>query len=322
MNYNTLEDIELAFPDEESARKYMFDLRWGKYATCPFCNNAKAYFIEKGTRCKCANKECYKKFSVTVKTILEATNIKLNTWVKIFYLYSKTRGRISSLELSNQVGISGKTEFLVRDRLDYIWNYTDTTGKFGGELMEVMIKSSFSSSHYEIYRQRKDEPYYKNPYHISEITDIGDPKQYNILIRYTRYFVNVYCTWIFLDFAAPEEILTETFLYMRDNGIKEYNAESILKHIWLVTGRMWFKFLREHPKYSEYQRNINRRCKQRTRMNLGTSYLVEIIFSKKSNTLTRREIRADRNLLNDTKKRIIERRGKLGTLYDFHSHFE
>lgn len=89
---NTLEDLITNYPDDDSARKYFSHIRWGQWAECPFCGNKRAYFIENGKRYKCANKECYKKFSCTVKTVLECTNLSYDKWLKIIFLYAKTRG--------------------------------------------------------------------------------------------------------------------------------------------------------------------------------------------------------------------------------------
>jgi hypothetical protein len=46
--------------------------------TVPFCGCEKYYVIEGGKRYKCANNECYKKYSATVGTIFENSKISLS----------------------------------------------------------------------------------------------------------------------------------------------------------------------------------------------------------------------------------------------------
>jgi hypothetical protein len=114
MDLNTIEDIQKAFPDDDSVRKHFHKLRWGQWAVCQYCGNERCYIIEKGTRYKCANPKCYKKFGVTTNTMLMYSNLPLTKWMQILFLYSKTRGRVSSFDLTKQIRITAKTEFLVR----------------------------------------------------------------------------------------------------------------------------------------------------------------------------------------------------------------
>lgn len=64
-------------------------LRWGGKVVCPHCNSEKVYRTNRGF--KCANKECYKKFSVTTQTIFENTKISLRVWFAAMFLISTQR---------------------------------------------------------------------------------------------------------------------------------------------------------------------------------------------------------------------------------------
>lgn len=49
-------------------------------------HSEKVYRIEGGKRFMCGNKACYKKYSVTVGTFFENSNIDLRTWFAVMYL--------------------------------------------------------------------------------------------------------------------------------------------------------------------------------------------------------------------------------------------
>jgi transposase-like zinc ribbon protein len=319
----TLEDFENAFPDEESARKYIFGLRWGKFAVCPYCGNEKCYFTNNGMRNKCA--KCKLIFSVKVRTLLEDSNLKYTQILKLFFLYTKSNGKISNLDLANQSKISHKTEFFIREKLDFIWEYIIKNKKNNHEPLIEAIKQSFLL--YYNYISIKEQRFNRFPFHIApnEIYNMADPEQYNKLIRYIRYFVTVYARdWIFIDFASPEDILTEVFLDFKDNDIKDYNTQVVLKGIWRVTAKMWVKYLNEHPKYNEYLKRKARKNKKVKIDNLKDSYIVDkLMESQLSKGKTRQEIKSDRGLIEMKRQQIINRRKKIGAgLIDFYSHFD
>ena len=76
--FNNLLEVIRYFSDEQVCRDHLAELRWKDgQAVCPYCDHEKVYVIENGNRYKCANKKCYKKFSVTVGTIFENTKISV-----------------------------------------------------------------------------------------------------------------------------------------------------------------------------------------------------------------------------------------------------
>ena len=61
---------------------------------CPFCGHTHVYRTDRGY--KCANKECYKKFTVTVGTVFENSKIKLSIWFAAIYLCTAhKKGRLT-----------------------------------------------------------------------------------------------------------------------------------------------------------------------------------------------------------------------------------
>lgn len=323
MEFNSIEDIKEVFPDEISGSKWFSKIRWGEWASCPYCGNKKAYFIEGGSRYKCANKQCYKKFSCTIKTVFESTKIPVDKWILLMYIYAKKRGKPSSFDLESGADISAKTTFWVFERLDFIWPFIEReVGESAQSLVVKMIKKS--ESVYSEYVDLKHSPYYKTPFHISDITDISDVKQYNQLVRYTRYYVNVFCkSWIFnRKFASPEDIISELFLYMKEKCIKEYSGDFILKHLWTTVNRMWGEYIKENPNLRAKYAAKRKECKRGRRVNLSDGYVIQTIKnSKAGKDLSINDIKKTPGLIESKRIQLREKRKKSGRVFDFNSHF-
>lgn len=104
------------FKDQETCIKYLEHQRWGGCKpSCPFCGWQKVYKTNRGY--KCANSDCYKKFSATVGTMYENTKIPLRIWFGAVYLATAHKKGISSLQLKRDLGISQKTAWFVLHRI-------------------------------------------------------------------------------------------------------------------------------------------------------------------------------------------------------------
>lgn len=116
--FNNLRELVTSLPDEAACREYLSKQRWadGK-PVCPHCGYGKCYVIEKGTKYKCGNPECYKKFSVKVGTIFEASNIPLTKWFMALYLCTAHKKGISSYQLGKDIGVSQKCAWFILHRI-------------------------------------------------------------------------------------------------------------------------------------------------------------------------------------------------------------
>lgn len=85
--FNNLRELITTMKDEKDCREYLAANRWqdGK-PVCPYCGCGNVYRIKERDRYKCGSPECYKKFSVTVGTIFEASKIPLMKWFTAVYL--------------------------------------------------------------------------------------------------------------------------------------------------------------------------------------------------------------------------------------------
>jgi hypothetical protein len=115
--FNNLRELITSMPDEKACRDYLIEQRWHSKPICPYCFCDKVYVIENGRRFKCGHKDCYSKFSVTVGTIFEASNIALTKWLAAIYLCTAHKKGISSYQLGKDIGVSQKTAWFMLHRI-------------------------------------------------------------------------------------------------------------------------------------------------------------------------------------------------------------
>lgn len=113
--FKTLQSLLDFFKDEETCKAYYEFQRWGGNVACVHCGSLKVYRTNRGY--KCGEKECAKKFSLTVGTIFENSKIPLRTWFAAMYLCTTSKKGISSLQLAEQLGITQKTAWFVLSRI-------------------------------------------------------------------------------------------------------------------------------------------------------------------------------------------------------------
>jgi len=117
--FANLRELILSLPDEKTCREYLVAQRWpDSKPICPHCGyTGKIYVIEGGKKYKCGSPACYKKFSCTVGTIFEASNIPLVKWFTAIYLITAHKKGISSYQLGKDIGISQKSAWFVLHRI-------------------------------------------------------------------------------------------------------------------------------------------------------------------------------------------------------------
>jgi len=116
MRFKNLKELMSKFTDETTCREYLEQRMWNGKPECPYCQyNEKIYRIEGGKRYKC--KQCQRKFSITVGTIFENSNIPLSTWFGAIYLITSHKKGISSVQLAKDLGVTQKTAWFMLHRL-------------------------------------------------------------------------------------------------------------------------------------------------------------------------------------------------------------
>lgn len=115
--FKNLIELSKVFKDELICRKYLENILWGGTPVCPKCKYEKVYCFPDQKRFKCANKDCYKIFTVTVGTYLESSKIPLNKWFHAVYVFTSHKKGISSCQLSKDIGVTQKTAWFILSRL-------------------------------------------------------------------------------------------------------------------------------------------------------------------------------------------------------------
>jgi transposase-like protein len=104
-------------PSEDFLLKRLRRNRWGKSAIkCPFCRHDKQYYNELENRYKCANPQCYKKYSPLTGTIYEGTKLPLAKWCIVELELSKPN-HLSSIDLAKYLSLTQKTVWKMMNKI-------------------------------------------------------------------------------------------------------------------------------------------------------------------------------------------------------------
>lgn len=157
--------------DEKDCREYLAKQRWNDKPVCPYCGCEKIYRIEERDRYKCGNSKCYKKFSVTVGTIFEASKIPLMKWFTAVYLSTAHKKGISSYQLGRDIQVSQKTAWFMLHRIrEMMRPKTDTKLDNFVEADETYLGGSLSNKHYKV---RKEMIANEQDWKFNKVTALG-----------------------------------------------------------------------------------------------------------------------------------------------------
>ena len=84
------------FRDDTAAREYLERLLWPEGPICPHCGTVNhAYQTRRPGVYRCAEKECRKDFTVTMRTVMERSKIALHKWLQAFHLMCASKKGVS-----------------------------------------------------------------------------------------------------------------------------------------------------------------------------------------------------------------------------------
>jgi len=133
--FKNILDFQKEFSTDEKCREYLEQQRWNGTPACPFCGSINVCRFSNGKIFKCREKECRKKFSVTVGTIYENTKVPLTKWFLATYFLAVHSKGISSLQLANFLGVTQKTAWHLNHRIRKM--LTDNAPKLLDGIVEV-----------------------------------------------------------------------------------------------------------------------------------------------------------------------------------------
>jgi transposase-like protein len=117
-------------PDEDSAYRFLEDLRWGDRPVCPHCGTVRTpYFLtpknggRKTTRgkvsprrvWKCA--DCRKQFTVTTGTIFHGSHISIRKWLFVVFEMVSSKNGVSGREIERKYDLTPKTAWFMLHRI-------------------------------------------------------------------------------------------------------------------------------------------------------------------------------------------------------------
>ena len=107
------------FPDDAAAERWFTEKRWPNGAHCPSCGstNFLSGAAHKTMPYRCREKECRKRFSVRVGTVMESSNLGFQTWAIAIYLSLTSLKSVSSMKLHRDLKITQKSAWHLAHRL-------------------------------------------------------------------------------------------------------------------------------------------------------------------------------------------------------------
>ena len=106
------------FRDDVAARAYLEGLLWADGPVCPHCGVVDhAYATKRPGVYRCAEKECRKDFTVTMRTVMERSKIALHKWLIGFHLIVSSKKGISAHQLHRTLDITYRSAWFMAHRI-------------------------------------------------------------------------------------------------------------------------------------------------------------------------------------------------------------
>lgn len=113
--FNSLEDFDAAFPDEEACIVHYRAIRWPDGVSCVHCGSMeRVYDLHRGKH-KCG--DCRQTFTVRHGSIFADSKLPLRLWFKAIFLMTSHKKGISSHQLAKDIGVTQKTGWFVLSRI-------------------------------------------------------------------------------------------------------------------------------------------------------------------------------------------------------------
>lgn len=113
--FKTLAGFRLHFNSEEVCVQYFERIRFKDGEYCPHCNHGKIYRYGNGKRYRCA--KCRKDFTIKTGTVFGDSKLPLQKWFIAIYLLTTSKKGISSIDLSQRVGVSQRAAWYMDHRI-------------------------------------------------------------------------------------------------------------------------------------------------------------------------------------------------------------
>jgi transposase-like protein len=106
------------FTNDNEARKMLERILWPNGPVCPHCGVVgHAYPTKREGVYRCAEAECRKDFTITMKTVMERSHIALHKWLQGFHLMTSSKKGVSAHQLHRALGVTYKTAWFMAHRI-------------------------------------------------------------------------------------------------------------------------------------------------------------------------------------------------------------
>src|SRR5882724_9264612 len=106
------------FRDDEAAREFLEGALWPEGPVCPHCGVVNhAYATKRAGVYRCAEKECRKDFTVTMRTVMERSKIALHKWLQAFALMTASKKGVSAHQLHRTLDIGYEAAWFMAHRI-------------------------------------------------------------------------------------------------------------------------------------------------------------------------------------------------------------
>jgi transposase-like protein len=149
------------FRDDEAARKFLERILWASGPVCPHCGVVNhAYATKRPGVYRCAEKECRKDFTVTMKTTMERSHIALHKWVQAFALMTASKKGISAHQLHRTLDIHYQSAWFMCHRIREAMREGDLGPLGGGGGIVEADETYFGKTEQpRVSPRRKGRPY-------------------------------------------------------------------------------------------------------------------------------------------------------------------
>ena len=143
----TVEQLFDLFPNEDAAREWFENVRWGASRYCGHCGSEQTRAVpnEKPMPYWCT--DCRKYFSIKTGTPMHGSNLPVRKWVIAFYLMTTNLKGVSSMKIHRDLGITQKTAWYMIHRIREAWNMDEEKAEGPVEVDEMYAGGKNANKH-------------------------------------------------------------------------------------------------------------------------------------------------------------------------------
>lgn len=109
------------FPDEDAARKFFEDRRWGSEPVCGHCGSVNVTECKDHKPMAYRCKDCRAHFSVRTGTVLAESRLPLLKWLLAIFMLTSARKGIPSTQMARELGVTQKSAWFLAQRIRETW---------------------------------------------------------------------------------------------------------------------------------------------------------------------------------------------------------